>query len=154
MSATWAPETVERMLTLCRAGKSSGEIAAEIGRTPAAVSTRLIRMRRTLGPEVVPYRAPDEWTAREIRAVERLAKQGRTRVEIAEAVGRPAWGVKRIMGMYGIASQRCRPWTAEERRMLRAMRERDMGFPECARRLGRSVESVKWQHSHLRGKDV
>lgn len=44
----WHSENVEELLDLCHAGKSVGEIAQIVGRTPKAISIALDRLQRGL----------------------------------------------------------------------------------------------------------
>lgn len=44
----WYPDNVEELLDLCHAGKSVGEIAQIVGRTPKAISIALDRLQRGL----------------------------------------------------------------------------------------------------------
>ena len=146
----WSPEMMDRLVEMYRAGVHLKDIAAGLGMTKSAVSEKLTLIRNAVGTEGLPYRLNREWTAREIRTVEAMMKEGRTKAQIAEAIGRTTDAVKMVMTKYGIHSPEYRPWSDEERRSLRRMRERGKTMAEVAWRLGRTRGAVKWQCVQMR----
>ena len=142
------------MIALYQSGKTLPEIAADLGVTRGAVADKLTYLRDEIGTARLPYRLPREWTEKEIRTVAAMVEQGRTKAEIADAIGRTHGGVKMIMTKYGITSPGFRHWTDEDREKLRQMRAQGKTMAECAWRLGRSLRAVKWQCAYKIGKEA
>lgn len=133
-----------RLVALHAEGLSSAQIGAAIGFSRQGVSARIAELRAA-GVEGLPYRDPVEWTVKDVRTVDAMARDGATAAEIAQAVGRSLFATKSMMGRFGISSGCKRPWAEEERKTLRRMRGQRLKIDECARRLGRTLQSVKFQ---------
>lgn len=148
----WSLERDECLFGLWAEGRTVAEIAAALGTTKPAVRARVERLRQDDASRL-PYRDPVEWTAATIRRVDEMAKASRTIQQIAEAVGRSPSATAQLMQRYGITTGNKVRWSREERRTLRRLRRDNTPMTVIAERMGRSLQSVKFQVWWLRHRE-
>jgi len=148
----WSPERDDRLFGLWAEGRTVAEIAAELETTKPAVRARVERLRQDDASRL-PYRDPIEWTAATIRRVDEMARAHRTIQQIAEAVGRSPSATAQLMQRYGITTGNKVRWSPDERKTLRRLRRVGMPMHVIAERMGRSLQSVKFQVWWLRHRE-
>lgn len=134
----WTAEEDAALLHGVRVGKTRVALAAELGRTIAAVKRRSSRLRPTR-----QRRRP--WTSVELLRLRHLAAAGFTATRIAAVMRRPVSGVRWHLKNAGMSLRRRRlPRTAIVARAEQAARLVGLGWPikAVARRLGISERSV------------
>lgn len=144
----WTVEERDRVLALQSSGKSSREIAMDLGRTMEAVSSQLARLRA--GSSVRRARKP--WTPEEDERMLSLLRAGRSVQEIGVSLDRHRTSVhaRRRALQQGPAKPR-RRWTDSEKDEARRMYKAGIRIADIAERLHRSVAGITSRLSYLVG---
>lgn len=141
----WTPDIDAAAVAMRRDGRLSAKaIAARLGRTPGAVSARLLKLGVTIHGRV-------EWGEEEVERLRRLlADQDMAVRAIARAMGRTECSVRWKIDDLGLVPGRLRPWTkSEDARAVAAAGRREEGLRALAGEIGRTYEALRARQVHL-----
>jgi len=153
----WTQEEEAQLVALCCGGRTTRQIASELGRSAGSVSQRIDRLRRS--GTSIPHRHRARHAQNDAR-IRTLWQQGGTVRDISHALGLSLRVVRaRITALRasdasirGLRS--CRRWTAEKDARLASLWHDEASAAQIASALGRTVQAVFARVDTLRGRGV
>jgi hypothetical protein len=141
----WTPET-DALIARLRADErlSAKAIAAQVGRTPAATSARLLKLG-------VRIHTREEWGVGEVEDLRRLLDDRSLSVRaVARALGRTECSVRWKVEDLGLRPERLRSWTpADDARALAAAGAGNRALRALADGMGRSYDALRARQAAL-----
>ena len=154
----WRDEELDSLRRMCAEGRGLGEISASLGRTRHAVHRKGVSLGLAFCEDVLPgedvgkKRSNKMWTTGELDSLRRMAAEGKTAEECAEALGRTKTAVldRALMlkiplvrsnaAVPGVPREKHAPngWIQAEVSALRRLCAEGKSAAECAEALGRT----------------
>ena len=158
----WRDEELDSLRRMCAEGRGLGEISASLGRTKHAVHRKGVSLGLAFCEDVLPgedvgkKRSNKMWTTGELDSLRRMAAEGKTAEECAEALGRTKTAVmdRALMlkiplvrsnaAVPGVPRERHAPngWIQAEVSALRRLCAEGKTAAECAEAIGRTKNAV------------
>ena len=158
----WRAEELDSLRRMCAEGRGLGEISASLGRTKHAVHRKGVSLGLAFCEDVLPgedvgkKRSNKMWTTGELDSLRRMAAEGKTPAECAEALGRTKTAVmdRALMlkiplvrsnaAVPGVPRERHAPngWIQAEVSALRRLCAEGKTAAECAEAIGRTKNAV------------
>ena len=158
----WRAEELDSLRRMCAEGRGLGEISASLGRTRHAVHRKGVSLGLAFCEDVLPgedvgkKRTNKKWTTGELDSLRRMAAEGKTPAECAEALGRTKTAVMDRGNMLklsfarsnaavpGVPRERHAPngWIQAEVSTLRRLCAEGKTAAECAEAIGRTKNAV------------
>lgn len=158
----WRDEELDSLRRMCAEGRGLGEISAALGRTKHAVHRKGVSLGLAFCEDVLPgedvgkKRSNKMWTTGELDSLRRMAAEGKTAEECAEALGRTKTAVldRALMlkiplvrsnaAVPGVPRERHAPngWIQAEVSALRRLCAEGKTAAECAEAIGRTKNAV------------
>ncbi len=158
----WRAEELDSLRRMCAEGRGLGEISASLGRTKHAVHRKGVSLGLAFCEDVLPgedvgkKRSNKMWTTGELDSLRRMAAEGKTAEECAEALGRTKTAVmdRALMlkiplvrsnaAVPGVPRERHAPngWIQAEVSALRRLCAEGKTAAECAEAIGRTKNAV------------
>lgn len=158
----WRAEELDSLRRMCAEGRGLGEISASLGRTRHAVHRKGASLGLAFCEDVLPgedvekKRTNKKWTTGELDSLRRMAAEGKTPAECAEALGRTKTAVMDRGNMLklsfarsnaavpGVPRERHAPngWIQAEVSTLRRLCAEGKSAAECAEAIGRTKNAV------------
>lgn len=108
----WRDEELDSLRRMCAEGRGLGEISASLGRTRHAVHRKGVSLGLAFCEDVLPgedvgkKRSNKKWTTGELDSLRRMAAEGKTAAECAEALGRTKTAVYMRAKALGLSFRR------------------------------------------------
>ena len=158
----WRDEELASLRRMCAEGRGLGEISASLGRTRHAVHRKGVSLGLAFCEDVLPgedvgkKRSNKKWTTGELDSLRRMAAEGKTAEECAEALGRTKTAVmdrafmlkiplvRSNAAVPGVPRERHAPngWIQAEVSALRRLCAEGKTAAECAEAIGRTKNAV------------
>lgn len=158
----WRAEELDSLRRMCAEGRGLGEISASLGRTRHAVHRKGVSLGLAFCEDVLPgedvgkKRTNKKWTTGELDSLRRMAAEGKTPAECAEALGRTKTAVMDRGNMLKLSFARSNAavpgvprerhasngWIQAEVSALRRLCAEGKTAAECAEAIGRTKNAV------------
>jgi len=144
----WTPSDDRRLELAANSGRSASAVAADLGRSRAAVRARAWRLNVALAPE------GPRWTDGQDAAIRQAAREGRSQVRTAVELGVSRYRLRQraeALGLYWRPAPRSPiPFDRAERLRVRAALQRGRTLEDLSAELGRPARSIR-RHAQRRG---
>lgn len=158
----WRDEELDSLRRMCAEGRGLGEISEALGRTRHAVHRKGVSLGLAFCEDVLPgedvgkKRTNKKWTTGELDSLRRMAAEGKTPAECAEALGRTKTAVMDRGNMLKLSFARSNAavpgvprerhasngWIQAEVSALRRLCAEGKTAAECAEAIGRTKNAV------------